>query len=107
MRFGGFPENPSNKTRRRVQQIAAPGPLESGSSFSGLVNYHVDTDHGNSGSPVTVAEAGEAVAIHILSGCFAGIPDSANSGVGIGSKDLQAALQNPRGICAGSVTQIV
>ncbi|MCY2960587.1 MAG: hypothetical protein NTY35_10520 [Planctomycetota bacterium] len=82
-----------------VQQTAT-GPW---SGFGGgAVDHQVDTQGGNSGSPVILESTGAAIAVHSHGGCTA--LGDANHGTWIGQAALQQALANPRGVlaCSGS-----
>lgn len=61
------------------------------------LRYAMDTSSGNSGSPVIDDTTGLAIGIHTHGGCTAG--GGANGGTAITFSNLQAALNDPRGIC--------
>jgi hypothetical protein len=61
----------------------------------------LDTENGNSGSPVLHLELGAAIGIHTTGLCD--LPLGANHGTAIQNPGLQAALASPQGICAGPV----
>ncbi len=69
---------------------------------SSAVDHQVDTQSGNSGSPVILESTGTAIAIHTHGGCNA--TGDSNHGTRIGQAQLQQALANPRGVlaCNGS-----
>ncbi len=57
-----------------------------------VIEYRVDTECGNSGSPVIVASAFLAMGIHTNGGC--GIFFGNNAGTGFENNDLEAAIQD-------------
>lgn len=77
-------------------------------AFNGTkIRYDVDTEGGNSGSPVVWEDGGGvAIGIHTHGGCTTGVPSGANWGTGTNNVALQAALAAPQGVCSpvGSVT---
>ncbi len=69
-------------------------------SFNGtILGYRTDTSGGNSGSPVVFESSGKVIGIHTHGGCVDG--SGHNSGTGINNENLQEALDNPQGVCAG------
>jgi len=60
------------------------------------VEYQVDTQGGNSGSPVIWEQTGQAIGIHTHAGC--GV-STGNHGTGINHPGLQTFLANPKGVC--------
>lgn len=84
--------------RNQVQQTHT-GPFTS--LVTNRLRYRVDTTGGNSGSPVINEATGRAVGIHTHGGCTNG--GGSNSGTAIQHPQLQAALANPRGVCASGV----
>ena len=60
----------------------------------------LDTEGGNSGSPILKTNTNQIVAIHTNGGCNTN-GTGANSGTRIDNANLQNALANPQGICAG------
>jgi hypothetical protein len=64
-----------------------------------VVRHRVDTTGGNSGGPVE-EEGGSAFAIHGYGGCTSSGTTSGNGATALSNPDLQAALANPRGVCA-------
>ena len=70
-----------------------PFTLNSGTRLS----YATDTTGGNSGSPVIFENTGAAIGIHTHAGCSSG--GGANNGTSILRPELQAALNNPLGVC--------
>ncbi len=63
------------------------------------IRYQVDTDNGDSGSPVFLDGTETAFAIHTNAGCTNPVGASFNSGTDIANAGLQAALAAPLGIC--------
>jgi Trypsin len=69
-------------------------------TFSGtLIQYQVDTEGGNSGSPVLHELTGLPIAIHTHGGCSTS-GSGQNSGTALTHAGLQAALADPHGVCA-------
>lgn len=72
-------------------------------SYEGVIGnglqYRPDTTGGNSGSAVIDENNGTAIGIHTHAGCFNG--GGANQGTIITYAPIQAALNNPLGVCAG------
>ncbi len=67
------------------------------------LQYEVDTQAGNSGSPVILQRTGQVVGIHTHSGCVP-IPPPYNRGTPITEPDLQAAMATcVTGTCPGDV----
>jgi hypothetical protein len=76
------------------------GPLSASSestSAPATLQYAVDTNGGNSGSPLILEGQGTVVGIHTHAGCTLG--GGANNGTSIALASLQAALANPQGVC--------
>jgi len=68
------------------------------SSFNdSILKYRTDSSGGNSGSPVVFEQTGRAIGIHTHGGCGDG--SGANAGTGMNNKDLQDALDHPKGVC--------
>ena len=63
-----------------------------------VIQYTVDTTGGNSGSPVILEGSNNAIGIHTNAGCNS---VGGNQGCASTNADLQVALANPLGICAG------
>ncbi|MHC4845680.1 MAG: trypsin-like serine peptidase [Planctomycetota bacterium] len=80
-----------NPTYNQVQQTHV-GPLV---SVGTNVHYQTDTTGGSSGSPVIWEEQDVAVGVHTNGGCSSG----SNNGTPITATALQAALNNPKGVC--------
>ena len=57
-----------------------------------VIDYRVDTECGNSGSPVSVDGSALAVGIHTNGGCT--VAGGENSGTGFENDDLEAAIQD-------------
>lgn len=93
----GFDSSPPNWNY--VQQTST-GTWTGLSSTS--VDHRVDTQGGNSGSPIFVDGTDFAIAVHTHGGC--GVSSGSNHGTAIGQTQLQNALANPRGVlaCGGS-----
>ena len=76
--------------RNNVQQ-GHVGPLVD-PDLPDMIEYQVDTEGSNSGSPVTLAETGELIGVHTHGGCEAAGPEQGNAGTSILAPDLQAGL---------------
>ncbi|ORZ40712.1 hypothetical protein BCR44DRAFT_1423647 [Catenaria anguillulae PL171] len=63
------------------------------------LNHRVDTEGGNSGSPIILAN-GQAVGIHTNGGCTTTSNRSSNWGSTVAMRGLRAALAAPRGVCS-------
>lgn len=85
-------------TRSQTQQFDS-GLYDLTDSASVFYN-DIDTEGGNSGSPVFKVNTSQIVAIHTNAGCTTGGSGN-NSGTRIDNAGLQNALANPIGICAG------
>ncbi|MFG0331183.1 MAG: trypsin-like serine peptidase [Phycisphaerales bacterium] len=68
------------------------------------LEYRADTTGGNSGSPVINDDTGEAIGVHTNAGCTRS--GGANSGTGLNNTGVQAALDNPRSVCAQMVLEV-
>ena len=86
-------------TRNQVQQTHA-GPWLS--PIGTRLNYQADTTGGNSGSPVVETQSGLAIGIHCHAGCNTSGGGS-NSGSSFLNTGLQAALDNPQGVCQAAI----
>ena len=84
-----------NSTYNQVQQTHVGPFISSGTNL----NYQTDTTGGNSGSPVIWEEGNVAIGIHTNGGCSTSGSGS-NNGTPITAVSLQAALDNPKGVCA-------
>ncbi len=81
-------------TANQTNQTAT-GPFV---SFTGTtLKYSVDTEGGNSGSPIIRESDGKALGIHTNGGCSSG--GGSNSGTAMNNSGLQNAIANPIGIC--------
>lgn len=89
IRITGYGVDRDQRDRNQVQQTHT-GPLSflSGSRLC----YVVDTEGGNSGSPVILEATGEAVGIHTHGGCSTS-GSGCNSGTALNRSDLAAAIQ--------------
>ena len=89
---GGAARNAQNQTQQTHN-----GALSSntGGATSGTLQYSVDTQGGNSGSPVIVAGSNVTVGIHTNGGCSAG--GGVNAGTSFRNAELWAAI-NPSGL---------
>ncbi|RMD87008.1 MAG: hypothetical protein D6813_14165, partial [Calditrichaeota bacterium] len=87
-----------NKTKNHTQQQAL------GSSFSSsndaILLYDVDTENGNSGSPVIDAKSGFVVGVHNEGGCLGG-------GKNKGTSFFQSSFWNSIGIVSVEVEQLL
>jgi hypothetical protein len=63
------------------------------------IAYLVDTEGGNSGSPIIHEQSGHAFGIHTNGGCNPGTGDG-NWGTSYSQPMLQSALASPQGVCA-------
>lgn len=90
----------SNTPTRAFDQQTHTGLYSSG--VGNIINHMVDTEPGNSGSPIIHESSGRAIGIHTNGGCSS-IPGSFNSGTSILNSALQTAINDTRG-AAGSVT---
>lgn len=99
IRVTGYGVDSSPNTSNQVQQTEV-GPMATSSGT--LIQYVTDTTGGNSGSPVIWENTGQAIGIHTHGGCSS--TGGANSGTGANHPALQAAIANPRGICAAGMT---
>ncbi len=86
-----------NSTFNQVQQTHVGPFISSGTNL----NYQADTTGGNSGSPVIWEEGNVAIGIHTNGGCSTGGGGS-NNGTPLTAPSLQAALKNPKGVCAAT-----
>jgi hypothetical protein len=84
-------------TSNQVQQTDS-GPWNSANGT--ILTYVVDTQGGNSGSPVFHENTGEVIGVHTNGGCsFSG---GSNSGTSRNNSGWGAALANPLGVCAAA-----
>jgi len=98
MRVTGYGVDMNVNVENEVQQTSTGGYF----AFVGsVIRYAVDTEGGNSGSPVTWEDGGGvAIGIHTHSGCNTGPPINGNWGTGSNNPGLKAAIANPLGVCA-------
>ncbi len=75
------------------------GPLHDIPTSPVHLQYEVDTQAGNSGSPVTLECTAEVVGVHTHNGCVPN-PPPYNRGTPITEPALQAAMATPLGVCA-------
>lgn len=68
--------------------------------FGFVLRHEVDTEAGNSGSPMIDEGTGRVFGIHNSGGC--GRFSGTNGGTGVNSATLEAALIAGRGVCAGT-----
>jgi V8-like Glu-specific endopeptidase len=93
IRITGYGNDFDDNEFDNVQQThTGPWELYTGN----LLRYSVDTQGGNSGSPVEHEPSGLAIGIHTHAGCSSG----GNQGTALSHPALQTALSNPQGICA-------
>ncbi len=115
-RFGApSPRNSDNQTQQTHNGTLTEN--SSGGANTGIVRYAVDTQGGNSGSPVMVEGTSTAIGIHTNGGCSAS--GGANAGTSFRNQALWAAAQavpaptimlvdtNPRRLGDGDTTQVV
>jgi hypothetical protein len=91
----GTTSSPVSPTWNQVQKTHA-GPYVSLNGTT--LRYGMDTTGGNSGSPVISEITGNAIGIHTHGGCSS--TGGSNAGTGANHAALQAALADPRGVCA-------
>ncbi len=97
IRITGYGVDSSPSTHNQVQQTHV-GPWFA--FFGTTLQYQTDTEGGNSGSPVIHEQSGSAIGIHTHGGCSS---SSGNSGTSAGHAGLQNALDDPQGVCTGSM----
>jgi hypothetical protein len=95
IRVTGYGVDSTPPTSNQVQQTSI-GPFWN--RVGNQLEYQVDTEGGNSGSPVQWTSPGVAVGIHTHGGCSTS-SSSYNSGTSVLHAGLQAALANPLGVC--------
>ena len=94
IRVTGYGVDYDTPTRNQVEQTNSGNRLSYGGS---VLEYVVDTEGGNSGSPVIFESTGEAIGIHTNGGCSP--PSQGNLGTGLNNGGLQSVLATPRGVC--------
>ncbi len=95
IRITGHGVDYDDPTHNQVQQTHSGPRMNPGSGT--ILEYQVDTEGGNSGSPVIFESTGQGIGIHTHGGCNP--PYSGNYGTGANNSGLQYALANPRGVC--------
>jgi len=88
-------------TSHRAQQTDV-GPWAQDPLGGIVLDYQVDTQTANSGSPVIQEESGVVMGVHTNGGCTVG--GGTNFGTSAVQPDLQMALANPLGVCKKVVT---
>ena len=88
----------NDPTRSQTQQIE-DGIYDTINATRVFYNS-LDTEGGNSGSPIYITAGAIPVAIHTNGGCTTTPGVGSNSGTRIDNAGLQNALANPQGICA-------
>ena len=94
IRITGHGTDFSPASYNQVQQTHVGPFVNNGGTALG---YVTDTTGGNSGSPVIHEQTGQAIGIHTHGGCNSG--GGNNWGTQITRSDLQAAINNPQGVC--------
>ncbi len=94
IRITGYGVDSSPSSWNQVQQTNAGPWVQSTSAHK----YQTDTMGGNSGSPVIHEPTGNVIGVHTHGGC--GFSSGANSGTSSANSGWQAALGNPKGVCA-------
>ena len=98
VRVTGFGSDFTPSPTLNQTQQSATGPLVT--SSGSVLEFQVDTQGGNSGSPIVLESTGEAIGINTHGGCEAA--GGANRGTASTLAELQAALADPKGVCRGS-----
>ncbi|MBK8848096.1 MAG: T9SS type A sorting domain-containing protein [Bacteroidetes bacterium] len=95
---GGGPCSGCNASSQTNQTSAGPFVSETGSTTAVGLNYTVDTEGGNSGSPVIINNTLNTVGIHTNAGCVTNNANpGANAGTSFEEDDLETAVQNALG----------
>lgn len=97
IRITGYGVDSTPYEYNQVQQTNA-GPFRELAGTT--VRYETDTTGGNSGSAVHDLALDKAIGIHTHAGCDSS-PPPYNQGTAISHANLQNALRNPAGVCAG------
>ncbi|ORZ36519.1 hypothetical protein BCR44DRAFT_119363 [Catenaria anguillulae PL171] len=63
------------------------------------MSHRVDSEPGNSGSPIILESTGVAVGVHTNGGCQTHFRGSSNWGATMAMRGLQQALASPKGVC--------
>ncbi len=100
VRITGYGVDSTPSTANQVQQTST-GPFWNQAGTQ--LEYQVDTEGGNSGSPVAWSQANLAFGIHTHGGCSTS-STSYNSGTASTNAGLQAALASPHGVCNTACT---
>ncbi|KAL7749539.1 hypothetical protein RI367_005094 [Sorochytrium milnesiophthora] len=82
-----------------TQQTATGRLVNYGKDGPTRVAYRIDTEGGNSGSPVQDIASGYAIAIHTNGGCDPSDPNSSNFGTLVSDAEVRRAIANPQGVC--------
>ena len=98
IRVTGFGTDDEPTKTQTQQTNTGPSVAKVGTN----IRYTVDTEGGNSGSPVVTTSNGLAIGIHTHAGCGAG--GGHNNGTAIEFGTLQGYLANPLGPCAPLAT---
>jgi V8-like Glu-specific endopeptidase len=99
IRITGYGTNGTLPANLNQVQKTHVGPFVTSNGTT--IQYQTDTTGGNSGSPIVYEPTGEAIGIHTHGGCSTSNPPTGqNSGTGSNHTALQAALNNPQGLCA-------
>lgn len=87
-----------NNSSSQTQQTSTGGSYsETGSGSAVGINYAIDTEGGNSGSPVIMSGTINTVGIHTNAGCVTTTPNGTNAGTGFEEDDLEVAIDNFNG----------
>jgi hypothetical protein len=98
IRITGYGVDSTPSQNNQVQQTSTgPWTLLSGSRLE----YQVDTEGGNSGSPVIHESSGLVIGVHTNAGCSTSGSGS-NSGTGRNNPNWSAAMASPKGVCLGA-----
>lgn len=90
--------NGNRNSDSQTQQTATGGAFsETGTGTAVGINYAIDTEGGNSGSPVIMNGTINTVGIHTNGGCATTTPNGTNSGTGFEEDDLETAIDDFNG----------
>ena len=98
IRITGYGVDYNDNVRTQTNQTHSGARV---SASGTIVEYTVDTEGGNSGSPVIFESTGEAIGIHTNGGCSP--PSQGNTGCGLNNSGVQNAMANPQGVCSDTV----
>ena len=99
IRITGYGVDSTPNQNNQVQQTSTgPWTLLSGTRLE----YQVDTEGGNSGSPVVFESSGQVIGVHTNAGCSTSGGSGANSGTGRNNSGWVSALASPKGVCNGA-----